>query len=145
MRSRILLLVVSVVVLGFAPAPLPRKERHRQDLTDVDGTWQFVLWEFEGLRLEDCERTVRVEATKERFTLARQREAHTHFQMRLDPLTSPPSFTLSLEGEVWCVGSYRLRKDELTMIFQEGKRPQERPTDFAGKARYRFVLRRVSR
>jgi hypothetical protein len=41
------------------------------------------------------------------------------------------------------VGSYRLKGDEITMIFTSGNNLNHRPTDFAGKPSYRFVMRRV--
>ena len=39
MRSRVLLVFVSLVLFGFAPAPFPRPDRQqREDQTDVGGT-----------------------------------------------------------------------------------------------------------
>jgi hypothetical protein len=37
------------------------------------------------------------------------------------------------------VGSYRLHKDEMTMIFAGGTRLADRPTDFAGKPEVEYV------
>jgi uncharacterized protein (TIGR03067 family) len=149
MRARVLpvVVVVAVALLGFAPAPLPRKQRQPvQDPTDVGGTWAFVLWEVGGERERQSEQTMLAEVTKERFRLVTKNgQGHEAFVMRLDATASPPAFTWAMGDRTWFVGSYRLRGDELTLIFGRGERVQDRPTDFAAAAAYRFVLRRLER
>jgi uncharacterized protein (TIGR03067 family) len=146
MAVRVVLIVVSVLVLGFAPAPLPRREKPREDLTDVAGTWQIVRWESYGARDRDVERIYQVRLTRESFSLVAPREERQpDFVMRLNPAVWPPAFTLTRGKLVRFSGSYRLHKDELTMIFDGGDREIERPTDFEGRTEYRCVLRRVRR
>jgi uncharacterized protein (TIGR03067 family) len=146
-RGRILLILVTAALLGFAPAPLPRQDRHRIDLTDVEGTWEFDLWENDGVREQQLEETLRAALTKKQFRLSSKAngERAEDFVMRLHPEAAPPAFTWSMGGQVRFVGSYRLHKDRLTMIFGRGDRVEGRPVDFAGKVPYRFVLRRVKR
>jgi uncharacterized protein (TIGR03067 family) len=146
-RARILLLAVSVALLGFAPAPLPRQQRHREDQADVAGTWRFVLWERDGARRQEFEAEYRVRMTREEFALVgvRGEETGSAFVLRLEPTASPPAFTLRRNNSGRFVGIYRLQGDQITMTFNGGDRPEHRPTDVAGKAEYRFVLRRIGR
>jgi len=67
--------------------------------------------------------------------------------MRLDPSTSPPSFTWTMGGRMTHVGTYRLDGDEMTMVFQPGQDVSVRPTDFGTSPSdgWRFVMRRVKR
>jgi len=47
---------------------------------------------------------------------------------------------------VMFVGSYRLQKDQMTMIFTNGTNLAQRPTDFdARQVPYRFIMRRIKR
>ena len=147
MRSRVLLAAAVVAVLGLAPAPLPRNDRHRQDPTDVAGTWEFVLWETNGSRSREQERTHRVQMTREKFVfVGEDGGSRGEFVMRLEPTASPPAFTWTRGlDKVTLVGSYRLRKGEMTMILALGDRMQDRPTDFSAAPTFKFVLRRVKR
>jgi uncharacterized protein (TIGR03067 family) len=147
MRSRVLLVDAAAAVLGLAPAPLPRNDRHREDPSDVTGTWEFVLWETNGDRSREQERTHRVEMTREKFVfLGKDGGNRGEFVMRLDTAASPPAFTWSREvDQVKLVGSYRLHKGEMTMILTLGDRMPDRPIDFSGAATFKFVLRRVKR
>jgi len=146
MRSRILLVATVVAVLGFAPAPLPRKDRRGDDLTDVNGTWEFVECQSNGNPYERTRQNYNADMTRERFTFASKGGGGgATYAMRLDPSASPPSFTWSQNNQVRWVGSYRLRKDEMVMIFGPGNRVEDRPTDFGGKPAWRYVLRRIRR
>jgi uncharacterized protein (TIGR03067 family) len=149
MRPRLLLIVAGVAVLGFAPAPLPKNQRHpREDLTDVAGLWDVVVWEDFGNRDHHSESTLRVRMTKDKFAFvmkAREGEDAWGMEMRLEPSAHPPAFTWGRRGLVRFVGSYRLHRDELTLILANGSDLANRPTDFAGKHQLRFVLRRIRR
>ena len=84
--------------------------------------------------------------TKEKFDLVGKNGGpEEDFEMRLDPQASPPAFTWSVGRRVTFVGSYRLRKDEMTMVLNRGDRAEQRPTDFASKSDFRFILRRIKR
>jgi uncharacterized protein (TIGR03067 family) len=141
-----LLLAVSVALMGFAPAPLPRQQRQRADPTDLSGTWEFVLWEDSGRRSRRNEEQIQARMTRDSFTLVLKRRGEGEtYTMRLEPSASPPAFTWEMNGETVFVGSYRFERGQMTMILNEGDRLADRPIDFAGKARHRFVLRRISR
>jgi uncharacterized protein (TIGR03067 family) len=135
-------------LLGFAPAPFQKTERQRgQDPTDVDGTWEFVLWEVGGSRAPGMEKTWLAKITKEEFCLVgRDRGGQESHPMRLFPATAPSAFDWHDGEQVNFVGSYRLQKDQLTMVFRHGDRRTVRPTNFeAEPVGYRFVLRRIKR
>src|SRR5262249_25938841 len=146
MQFRVLLIVVSCILLGFAPAPFPTSERARQDPLDVGGTWQYVRSEMQGRHDERDVANYRMEITPESFVFVQiKTNVRTPYVMRLDPSASPPSFTWSQGNQVMYVGSYRLQKDQLTMIFSNGNDVSRRPTDFGGNPTWRYVLRRVRR
>lgn len=145
MRFRILLVVVSVSLLGLAPAPLPRPERHRVESDDVTGTWLFVVCEAGGRNDPEGMKQYRVEITKDKLTFHHQRGSKTEYDLRLYPEHSPPAFTWGRGGGVVYVGSYRLTRGELTMIFTNGSRVEDRPKDFNATPSYRYVYRRVGR
>jgi uncharacterized protein (TIGR03067 family) len=147
MRLRALLIVVVFATLGFAPAPFPKTERQRIDPTDITGTWEFVRWEISGHRYERNEEAFFASVTKENFAIVVRKDGSpsSSFPMRLDPAASPPAFTWSRDGHVAFVGSYRLQKNEMTMILAGGDNLANRPTDFEGKPTLRFILKRVKR
>jgi uncharacterized protein (TIGR03067 family) len=144
MPARVLLTILGLSLVGFAPAPFPRAERARQDPLDVRGTWEFVRSESGGRVDPPSPVEYLLEMTKDSCVFA-VKGGQTAFQMRLDPTASPPSFAWGQNGGVSYVGSYRLHKDELVMIFTIGGRLVDRPTDFAGAPPYKYVLRRIRR
>jgi uncharacterized protein (TIGR03067 family) len=137
--------VLALVLLGFAPAPFPRAERRRIDPNDLTGTWAIVRWERDGERQEDNEKRYRARFTKEQFYLVNQDDgAAAAYAMRLESAYSPIAFVWRRENFTF-VGSFRLHKDEMTIIFNRGSRVEKRPTDFLGEVEYRLILRRVGR
>jgi uncharacterized protein (TIGR03067 family) len=144
-RARVLLIALSAALIGFAPAPFPRAERQRgEDQSDVAGTWEFEPWEREGKREVQDEKEYRLELTRDQFVLvSRLRKHRERRPMRLDPLASPPSFALGERDATYVVGSYRLHKGRLTVIFNIDSDVQRRPRDFAGRSTQHVVLRRV--
>jgi uncharacterized protein (TIGR03067 family) len=145
MPVRVLLTVLSLSLLGFAPAPFPKAERARQDSLDVNGTWEFVHCETSGRVDPFGPLEYLLEMTRDCCVFAVKGGGRDRYEMRLDPTATPPSFTWGQNGGGAYVGSYRLHKDEMTMIFNVGSRVQDRPTDFAGVAAYKYVLRRIRR
>jgi uncharacterized protein (TIGR03067 family) len=147
MAMRILLIAMGVALIGFAPAPFPKTERQREDLTDVTGTWEFVRWEYNGSRVENNEVAYFIEMTREKCCVVAKdnSDKREDFVMRLAPGASPPAFTWSVNNKVMFVGSYRLQKDQMTMILTSGSNLEKRPTDFAGMPQYRFIIKRVKR
>jgi uncharacterized protein (TIGR03067 family) len=145
MPARLLLIAASLALFGFAPAPFPRAERQRADPTDVTGTWVFTASEVNGAaQVPPTYLDYRVEMTKTQIVFSSAKGPRTALVLTLDPNAAPPSFTWGVGNEVRYVGSYRLQRDELTMIFQISSRPDQRPTDFA-KPPWKYVLRRVKR
>jgi len=143
-RVRILLLAVSLGLLGFAPAPLPRKDRARTDPNDVTGQWVFETCETNGIDEPQAAKEYRIEITREKLVFHHQR-GKTEYDLRLYPDVSPRAFTWSRGGSTFYVGSYRLTGGRLTMIFTGGSRLEDRPTNFDGKPPWRYVYRRVGR
>jgi len=143
MPVRLLFAVVSVGLLGFAPAPLPRKERRPDPQADLRGEWVLV-------RLCDGAGDAPLgELAKHRVRITRDTIAFgpddLPMQMALDPGASPPSVTWSINRNVLFVGSYRLAGNELTLVFAASRRLEDRPKDFDGTPPYRYVMRRISR
>jgi len=152
MRTRHLIGVLLFFVLaavGFAPAPFPKPERQRgENPLDVEGTWQLVLWETNGTRSQSSEEMYLIEMTREKYDFVGKNNnfGRTHYTMQLDPSRSPWAFTWSMNNNVMYVGSYKLVKDEMTIIFVGGNRMEARPTDFsAPQVQYRFVMKRLRR
>jgi len=144
---RALVVLVVLAVVAFAPAPLPRRERMREDLTDVNGTWEFTLWENSGMRSQPSEQTYLIEMTKAKYDFVpKNGGGRSTYTMRLDPNASPPAFTWEMQGQVMFVGSYRLHRGQMTMIFTSGRDLAQRPTNFQDpRPPYRFVMRRIRR
>lgn len=143
----IALLVVLVVcsLVGFAPAPLPRRDRERIDPTDVNGTWVFELWEHNGSASASGKQYT-IEMTKEKYDFVSVGGGgRTHYEMTLDPTRRPYAFEWRMSGRVSYLGSYRLEGDKMTMIFVTGSDPAKRPTDFNGTPEFRFIMRRTKR
>jgi len=142
------LLVIASSSLAFAPAPFPRPDRQREDPTDVNGTWEFVLWETSGTRSQGSETMYLIEMKRDKYVFLGKNggAGRTDYQMTLDPGASPRAFTWSMGNQVMYVGSYRLQKDEMTMIFASGNNLAQRPTDFSAKqVQYRFIMKRIRR
>jgi uncharacterized protein (TIGR03067 family) len=143
---RVLLIGASLLLLGFAPAPFPKPDRNRgDDQTDVGGTWAFELYETSGRPDEHSKKEYTIEMAKDKFVFVTRNNGRTVYAMRLDPTASPPAFTWSMNNNVMFVGSYRVQKNQVAMIFKYANNVALRPTDFGSKPEYHYVLRRISR
>src|SRR5262249_18755155 len=105
---------------------------------------------YHGKRARKNEDLTYLRLTKERFDFIEKKTGREEegYVIRMDPAASPPAFTLRLykrAEQVELVGSYRLTKDQLILIFAEGDRLEQRPTDFSGTSAYRMELRRIRR
>src|SRR4051812_14566401 len=101
MGVRVQLMVVSCVLLGFAPAPFPKAERRRADPLDVSGTWLYVRSETHGQLQESDVVNYRMEITRESFVFVQTKtNVRTPYVMRIDAGASPPSFTWSQNNRV---------------------------------------------
>ncbi len=146
---RTLLLIVMSAGLGFAPAPFLKPKPTYAGLPDVGGVWRFDRYEHRKMRLRSLEESHGAELAGGRFSLveARGGGASSVWEMRLNPTTSPPSFTWTMGGRLTHVGSYRLDGDKMTMVFVTVDGVGARPSDLATSPPdgWRFVLRRVKR
>jgi len=142
-----LLAVCTVALLGFAPAPFPRPDRHKVDPTAILGYYEFELWEHNGSPSK-ASYHIEIEKGKYHFVTLPNRGGpgnKTTYELRLDPTQTPYAFEWSMNNRVMYVGSYRMQGERLTMIFRNGQRLADRPTDFDGKPEFRFVMRRIRR
>jgi len=140
MSTRVGLIVLSLVLLGFAPAPFPKNERRlRDDPADLTGTWAFTALEINGVPQNNFH-NFRIEMTRDRITFHTERRSD--WTLVLNPGASPPSFTWGTGSNVNYAGSYRLLNGELTMIYGITNRLEDRATDF-NKAPYKYVFRRI--
>jgi uncharacterized protein (TIGR03067 family) len=140
MSTRVGLIVLSLFVLGFAPAPFPKHEKPlRDNPADLTGTWAFTALEINGVSQNNF-RNFRIEMTRDRITFHTERRSD--WTLVLNPSASPPSFTWGQGNQIHYAGSYRLLNGELTMIYGITNRLEDRATDF-NKAPYKYVFRRI--
>jgi uncharacterized protein (TIGR03067 family) len=140
MSTRVGLIVLSLVLLGFTPAPFPKTEKRlRDNPADLTGNWAFTALEINGVPQNNF-RNFRIEMTKDRITFHTERRSE--WTLVLNPVASPPSFTWGQGAQVHYAGSYRLVNGVLTMIYGITNRLQDRATDF-NKAPYKYVFRRI--
>jgi uncharacterized protein (TIGR03067 family) len=141
---RLLLLFAVAAVLGFAPAPFPRREKKRDDLQAIQGTWKVVIYEMSGRSLGNHNLYVQVKQKSWRFyRMNNGRESPSStYDLRLIPTARPAAFDWSNPGAARpaYIGSYRLDGKRLTVILGSAARP--RPTVFTATAEYRKVMER---
>src|SRR5262245_2491385 len=106
MSVRVGLVVLSLALFGFAPAPWPKTEQRRRDNpADLTGTWAFTLYECNGTVLErDNPHNHWVEMTRDRITFHTDRRSE--WTLTLNPNASPPSFTWGKGDQINYAGSY---------------------------------------
>ena len=140
MRACTLLTILAVtLVVGFAPAPLPKQQRFREDPRMLFGKWDFELWEMHGQK-SSFSQYLEFTETEVHF-VSIQGGGKVTYQLVLKPELSPKGFQWIPGGGGW-IGSYRIEGDRLTMIFKSGSSWSDRPTDFNATHEYRFILRK---
>jgi uncharacterized protein (TIGR03067 family) len=146
----------ALLMLGFAPAPLPKKPRTppRDDLEMMQGVWRMTSYTMGGGRM-DTDFKVRIRG--KRWTFVHSKEGMTEtdsttWQLALNRDVQPRAFEWMLgEGKTrsgW-VGSYLLEDGgrKLTVVFASGTldNVQTRPTDFRSTSGNRMTFERLGR
>jgi len=159
MRAYVLPAVLAVTVLaGFAPAPLPRRERAaaRDDLEVMQGLWRMTSYDSNGRPMGNHAYKVRIKGNHWTFisTSDVQERETASYEFNLEYKVEPRAFEWRYGGRVkggtggW-VGSYRLedRGKRLTIVFNSGtlETVQARPVDFSGAQGYRITMEHVGR
>lgn len=141
---RLVVLLVAVSALGFAPAPFPKKERPvRDDTVAILGNWEFVIWEMNG-REQAVSQWLEITRGKVDFVSINGGRRYP-YELIMHPGIAPRGFEWKTKSSEHFVGSYLLEAERLTLIFKSSSDLSARPTDFTGKPEYRFVLRRTRR
>src|SRR5262245_51829785 len=150
---RLLCLPAVVAVLGFAPAPFPKKEREvkRDDLEALQGIWRMTYQESRG-RATSHDFKVRVKGDRWTFINVNQggeSEGSGYF-LTLNQAVSPRALEWAHDkgGTNGWVASYRLEGKKLTVIYDSGTLKNDlarRPTDFHGRAPYKMVFEYLGR
>jgi uncharacterized protein (TIGR03067 family) len=150
MRLHALLPILGVALLGFAPAPFQKPDRRRADPNDLTGVWELTVSEVRGVPEAD-QNNYLCEITRDQLAFVNKttRRRTAVYSLRLFPDLAPAAFTWmtnnARNNAIVFVGSYRLRGNELTLVFSSSSRLEMRPTDFEGKPEYRYRFRRLHR
>src|SRR5262245_32456250 len=126
MGLRILLIAFAFALTGLAPAPFPRTQRQRGGPADVNGTWEIVTVEHRGAANDDIRKSYTIEMTRGEAVFVEKKGQRTIYPMDLDEKATPPSFTWKTGNRVGYVGSYRLEKEQMTIIFAPGSQIEDR-------------------
>jgi uncharacterized protein (TIGR03067 family) len=128
------LLVLAVLSLGLAPAPLPRPDKSKEDLKRLQGEWHRVRVTVGGnFYLEKPhETTIVVAGDRMKYALAGR--PTNEWAFTLDATRGPPRFDRKgVKGDANGLifrGIYRLDGDTFILCSREG----DRPVDFRGAA-----------
>jgi uncharacterized protein (TIGR03067 family) len=147
---RLFIFLVVVAVLGFAPAPFPRKERaQRDDMAAMTGTWELTVWESNGNNDVASTQRYVIEISDNKYifvtTPVTAGSSRTNYELILHRNLVPRGFEWKMGGRTSYIGSYKLEGELLTMIFKSGANIGDRPIDFGGRHEFRFVHRRTKR
>lgn len=121
------------LLVGLAPAPLPKPERFKVDPLAINGYYEFEVWENNGSPSKPSY-DIEIEQGKYHFVHKNQGGGavlKTTYTLRLDPTLRPHAFEWSMNNQVRYVGSYRMEGERLTMIFRSGQNLNDRPTSTA--------------
>jgi uncharacterized protein (TIGR03067 family) len=138
MRRCLGVLVVAVLPLGFAPAPLPKPDPTKADLKALQGGWVIVSRTFEGRPVAHV--ITRVEIRDDGCTyLDAAGTFRSTWALNLDARLSPRCFDQKFVdgvgfpanvGPFSACGVYALEEDRLTMCYVQDNK--KRPTDLDG-------------
>jgi len=151
---RLLCVTAVVAVLGFAPAPLPKRERtvNRDDMEVLQGVWRMTYQESGGTPTgHDYHVLIKGDhwAFISGVNTPINGNEHSYY-LHLDQTVSPRAMEWAndKEGSSGWVASYKIEGKKLTVIYQSGTLKQnlnQRPTDFVGKAPFKMEFEFVRR
>lgn len=142
--SRRVLLVLSLLLFGFAPAPLPRKQRpgEEDDLRKMQGTWVVTRYEYNGTdNVASFASDLLIRFEGNRLSFVRRENVVSTWDFVLTP-GSPRALTRTLVGSSTRVarGIYRIEGDKLILCDDHGG---TRPTEFDSRGgRWVIEMRR---
>jgi uncharacterized protein (TIGR03067 family) len=134
---RAILLILAVFVVGFAPAPFPRRskaEPEKDDLKKMQGLWHCVRRTLAGNPSSRGDVTVEIAGSRFRYRV--DGRVTTEWQVTLDASKKPKVLdrervAAATRGSIVLRGIYRLEGDTLTVCYHQG-RTEGRPADFDG-------------
>jgi uncharacterized protein (TIGR03067 family) len=143
MSRRLLLLAALALAVGFAPAPLPRRERastEEQDLRRLQGTWVVVKYLSNGRDILGQQGSY-LFTFEGRRTICLQNNHRSEWTYELSAATSPRQITSKeAKGNVVLKGIYRFEGDTFVLCETVGDGP--RPTEFGSKGSTTLLVMR---
>lgn len=146
MRPRLLLVLLAIAVLGFAPAPFPKPARPGKDSSDLSklqGTWDVVEYLYQGRR--SLSEPAQVRISGDRFEFIVRGEVRSKWVVLLDPKTSPRTLDRRIgdDSRGLLRGIYRFDGDKLILCHECAT--AQRPRGFDQNGVYLITLRRAGR
>jgi uncharacterized protein (TIGR03067 family) len=146
MSNRLWVFLALSLVVGFAPAPFPRsgRERPRNDLDRLQGTWEVIEARQSGSPL-DVYVGGRVQVVGKRWSFFQKGEQVSHYSWDLDlnARATPAAMDFNgVDGSTSSRAIYRFDQDTLTLNYAPDG---ERPSRFARDRDFYLVLKRVDR
>jgi uncharacterized protein (TIGR03067 family) len=150
---RLFCVAAVAAVLGFAPAPLPKKERlvKRDDMEVLQGVWKMTYQDSGGTPTDHNYRVL-VKGNHWAFITGNQpiRGDEFSYWLTLDQTVTPRALEWAYDRNRtggW-VASYRIEGKKLTVIYVSGTLKNDlhrRPTNFSGPAPFKMVFEYVGK
>lgn len=148
---RLLCVTALLAVLGFAPAPFPKKGKPTtDDMVTFQGVWRMTLQESSGTGTAPNHKA-RIRGDRWTFisTSGNQESDGPAYHFAIDQKLSPRAleWKSTKEATTGWVGSYRIEGRKLTIVYDRGtlRESNSRPTDFVGRAPHKMVFEYVGR
>ncbi len=144
---RATLLTLAVLVMGFAPAPFPRRSKpEKDDLEKMQGLWQCIRRTHAGRPASRGNVTVEIASSRFRYRV--DGRITTEWAVTLDSRKKPKVLDRQRVGGPGAMivlrGIYRLEGDTLTVCYHQSQ-SEGRPADFDGSGAgiWLMVLKRA--
>lgn len=155
MPARLLLLLITLTLVGFAPAPLPRRGKavaHPLDLRSLHGRWKVVsLWRYgQNAQISyriDVWREIRIEQGQWKFCSEENGALtpKTIYKLAIDTTQTPAAidFLRLTDSKPWMMGIVQMKDGKLEVLYKPSA--TERPTNFENPPAdfYLFTLTRI--